>query len=195
MGVRLITGVMKSGKSKLLIKFIKANKEETRLIIKPSIDSRDGSKIKSRATHETFDAVVIDENNEQVMQLLFNGLSEYKVVFIDEVQFFSVYFIDKLLDECYQLGIDVVASGLLHDFKQQMFTSTLLISNVAGWQKHLKGQCDLCEGISNYNVLIDTFTNELVTTGDSIHVEGDENDRFVYSCICQKCFEHLRGTK
>lgn len=189
--VEFITGCMKSGKSLELIKRILEHDHDLRyLIIKPGIDSRDGAKVVSRGCEETFDAVMVDENNTQIINLLFSNIETYYKVFIDESQFFSEKFMRMLLDYCYTHDVDVVASGLSFDFKGNFFPSSDYLLDTADKYTPLDGVCDMCNSLGNIDILLDTHIRKKIIDGDSILVDGS-SDRFRYLTVCPSCNTEL----
>jgi len=189
MTIELISGTMKSGKSERLIERI-LNYDNECLILKPSVDTRDGSKVKSRAIDIVYDAVMVDEDNEQLVNLILNGITEYSCIFIDEVQFFSQEFITMLIDISYVLEIDIVASGLRYDYMGNVFKSTELLRHQSNMYSYLKGDCDICGEESEHDVLVDTWLDNIIKTGDPVVVEG-EVDRFEYKTVCNKCLNMM----
>lgn len=186
--IEFISGPMKSGKSKMLLEriFDKENQKQTYMVIKPAFDTRDGHYVKSRATVLTHKAIMVnDENDEQVINLIFS-LSLYDHLFIDEVQFFSTTFIKELLDS----GINITASGLMFDYKGNVFPSSGLLLKHADTFHSLDGTCDHCGSIGRDDVLIDTDTNELITEGGSFLVE-DKNNRYQYKTLCIDCLNEV----
>lgn len=185
-------GCMKSGKSKRLIDKVKEHDRDKKyLILKPAVDSRDGAKLTSRGCTETFDAVMIDENNEQLLQLLFRGLNSFYTIFVDEVQFFSKEFIKKLMDYCYTHDVDLVVCGLLFDFKGNPFPTSDMILEHADHLVVLPGKCNDCGEVGNIDILLDTNTGKRVMGGDSVLVENSTN-RYVYKTVCPNCNERLK---
>lgn len=190
--IRLITGVMASGKSEELIRQIEAC-ESKYLILKPSIDSRNGSYVKTRAHKRIHSAVVVDESNPQLLELLWSGLSLYDNVFIDEVQFFSADFIERFLLHCLAMKKPVLVSGLIKDFKMNYFPSTRIVLKYSDTKAMYRmGLCYGCgEGTATVDVLMDG-NDDLVTDGNSVQIEQDfvESEQH-YESLCTDCYDDL----
>lgn len=184
-----ILGLMKGGKSAQLIDEIEevlGNSAYPTLILKPSIDTRDGAFVKSRAREHKYPAVIIDESNLQTVQLVLFGIQHYGHVFIDEVQFFSEDFIKKVSDQCYTHGAHLTVSGLLYDFKGQEFPSSKMVVLEADVVHYLKSNCDLCGVPASRDVRLEG--GKLATEGSSIGVEGDVE----YLSVCRGCYKCLK---
>jgi thymidine kinase len=189
--IKLITGVMNSGKSKRLIKMID-EAEGNVLILKPSLDTRDGAQVKSRATKRTYPAILVDETNLQLLDLIFLGMEKYQTVFLDEVQFFSEEFIEALLLKCWLFDIKIVASGLMRDFKGLPFPSTTSL-----WKRTkledmivLHGSCYFCNDWSVFDVLMDE-DNNVLTEGDTVQIEGETENH--YESLCHPCYYSVKN--
>lgn len=190
--IKFITGTMNSGKSARLFEEIE-NCYENYLILKPSLDTRDGAKVKTRKHDRTHVAVLVDEDNSQIVDLVFSGLDVYGTVFIDEVQFFSEKFIVELIDVCQILNIDIIASGLTRDFKGNVFpASRVIVENVTRENyTFLFGECFSCGGQSAaFDVLMNDL-NQILTEGESVQIDGETKDH--YESLCQVCYERIKG--
>lgn len=187
--IKFYTGVMKSGKSLLLIEEIEKCKKNY-LIIKPSVDTRDGAFVATRAHERKHSAVLIDETSEPIVNMFFNSILHYDVIFIDEVQFFSKEFIDNLLFHAQMLNIDIIASGLLKDFRLDYFPASQMIMKYKPHASYLMGVCYHCnETLASIDILMDADDN-IITEGDSIQVEGENDDRH-YESLCVDCFDDM----
>jgi thymidine kinase len=184
--IKIITGVMTSGKSERLIEEIDKC-EGDYLILKPSLDTRDGAFVKTRAHDRTYPAVLVDEGNEQLFDLIFYGLDDYQTVFLDEAQFFGEKFINELIHWCDVYDINIIASGLTRDFKGNFFPAMRTL-----WTKVEKenvvilfGECYNCgSDEASVVVLMDKDSN-ILTTGETVQIEGTTNNH--YENLCEKC--------
>ncbi len=118
--IEVICGPMFAGKSEELIKklnrLIYADVEY--VIFKPIVDSRSENEIKSRSGL-TKDAVNIS-NSYEILNYLMESKNRYKVIAIDEAQFFD----NDLVDVCDTLannGYVVLVAGLDRDFRGEPF--------------------------------------------------------------------------
>jgi thymidine kinase len=187
--IKIITGVMGSGKTERLIEEIEKC-DQSYLVLKPSTDTRNGAFVKTRAHNRTHPAVLIDESNPQVLDLLFTGMNHYDFVFIDEVQFFSKPFIEKLVFECFWSRTRIVASGLTKDFKGEAFPSMRTLWSKTKDVEILKGHCFHCgNDKAMIDVMMDKF-DTILTEGESVQIEGETKNH--YETLCPPCHEVLK---
>ncbi len=210
--IEFITGVMNSEKSFVLLKRIHDAllDEKSCLVLKPSTDTRDGAEVKSRKAVRTRPAVLVDESNVQVVNLIFNALGNYDVVFIDEVQFFSHDFVMRLINKALAGKIAIVASGLTNDFRQQEFEASRLMRIYATEEIDFRtGVCYFCK--EEHREVLDTSTFEgtfyikgayekhatvnarldandnIITEGNIVSIEGSDTT-YHYETVCRHCF-------
>lgn len=181
---------MKAGKSERLIEEIE-NEEDTKFIIKPIADTRDGAFVRTRAHDRKYSAIMIDENNSQMIEMLFGSVNRTYSIFIDEVQFFSETFIKNLVNYCDTYGTNLIVSGLLLDFKGNYFPSSQYMLHYSDEVILLEGQCDYCKSKENTrDILVDSKTNRLILAGNSFKVEGADNSA-EYKVACRSCHSVL----
>ena len=184
--VKFISGVMRSGKSAQLMDEIGWEYNNGCLILKPSQDTRDGDKVVSRKYKHTYPAVLVDESNIQIVDLIHHGLGQFGTVFIDEVQFFSKSFIHEIRMVCFNEEINLTCSGLLKDFKGDYFESSEYLMEIADDFIFHKGECYTCGDMTAiHNALIDD-KDDLITDGDSVLIEDVENHSH-YETLCPEC--------
>lgn len=193
--IEFITGVMNSGKSYDLIERIEEAEERglSYLILKPSIDTRDGAFVKSRKTDTTYPAVVVDETELYSIAKIIHVAREYEVIFIDEVQFFSEEFIENLVILTFLNGVAIVASGLTRDFKGDIFPASKYLSVYS--TEPIEFREAVCHCCGKENATVDVrmdAKDKIVTKGDSVSVEGSDNS-YHYETVCIKCFEEKGG--
>jgi thymidine kinase len=178
---------MKSGKSKALLEEIRDFNSDcpscTSIVIKPSIDTRDGAFIKSRATDLVYPALLIDEDDHEQVDEMLHQLYFHDVLFIDEVQFFSLELLQLIIDT----RIPIVASGLLFDYKGDFFPSSSLLMLESDLFKMLDGTCDDCDGKGDVDILLDTLTGQDVKGGNSVLIEGSDS-RYQFKTLCMDCY-------
>lgn len=192
MELTFITGTMKSGKSLELIQRIEANHmDDSLLIIKPMQDTRDGAMVRSRASDTTFPAVLIDDTNHQAVNLILNAVPMYDIIAIDEVQFFNVEFIDALIEECLEHNTNIVASGLLADFKREGFQSSMLLMSEADEVIDLLGTCEECDHKCECvtDIMVEETTGNVIREGSNVAPEGAGD--YKYRSLCHQCMNLL----
>ncbi|KRE33460.1 thymidine kinase [Paenibacillus sp. Soil724D2] len=184
--IKFFTGTMRSGKSYELIQEIKKATGKA-LIIKPSLDTRDGDHVRSRATADTYPANLIDDTDLHDIWWVLSSLKGVDYLFIDEVQFFSKEFIEALIWHCKSLNIQVVASGLIKDFRDVKFPASEYLQLEADYVRFMHGDCDNCgKPSSDHNIRVDA-NGRMVTEGESIGIEGE----FKYLTVCRQCKKHF----
>lgn len=186
-----ITGLMKSGKSEKLLEAIdKADDNaDPYLVLKPSADTRDGEWVATRAHDRKHRAVLVNEQNHQMVRLIKNSICNYNAVFIDEIQFFSDGFVKMVADYCYTHGATLIVSGLSKDFTGKEFPSSSYLLDMADRVIHCHGKCDCCQRPAYRDVLVNRDTNTLVTGGSNVVVEGSSNVE--YLSVCKDCHKTL----
>ena len=140
-------GSMKSGKSASLIAAAMNywTKGDHVLVVKPNIDTRDGSKIKTRLGME-IDCQFIPNEYGIVTKMVENMENEEKkvaAILVDECQFLSqevVIELSKLADD----GYPVLCYGLKTDFRTQLFEGSKALLELADKIKEIKTVCQFC---------------------------------------------------
>ncbi|MFX0049960.1 MAG: thymidine kinase [Candidatus Hodarchaeota archaeon] len=140
--LEVIIGPMKSGKTEEFIRIFKEleHSDYECVAFKPAVNIREEG-IASRTFNINLKAIVIDENKPE---LIFNHLNAkpYKIIGIDEAQFFNkslVDIIDTLLKERYH----VIVSGLLLSFRGEPFGPMPWIVGRANEITRLTAICDV----------------------------------------------------
>lgn len=127
----LIAGMMKSGKSSLLLKtakeFIKNDKPY--IIIRPQCDNRN---FFSRNDDETIQLNFGNENTD---------LKDYKHIIIDEIHLYDKSFIERILK---LKDKEIILSGLMLDIENNIFDYFSLVFPYLKEIKILKSKCDKC---------------------------------------------------
>ena len=185
-------GPMNTAKSLLLITTAH-NIEENGLqlmVLKPSIDSRDGSDIiKSRAGIEK-ECVTIDPDTNlySFIKAYKNVLSAQflplKWVLIDECQFLTEEQVDQLSDVVDFLDINVMCFGLRTDFKSKLFPGSKRLFEIADDIEEIKATCQCGDRKTSINARIDENGN-IITEGSQVMIGGNET----YKSLCRKCWK------
>ncbi len=169
--IEVICGPMFSGKTDELLNRlnkIKYAKQEY-IIFKPVI-----------GTKKWEEAIEISDPKE-IITFLNNSSKKYKVIAIDEAQFFSY----DLVDICMRLskeGYHIIISGLDKNFKGEPFGATLPgLLAIADSVKKLSAACNVCGSCATFSKLID---NPKIENIDNDILIGDDN---YYEA---SCYEH-----
>ena len=169
--INVYTGPMYSGKSKALIKTYEdlTNKSQA-LCFKPSKDSRDKSKIKSRDLNIQIDSIVIKTFTDILKHIKENT----KYIFIDEAQFITGDFniLQKLSIE---KDIDIYIAGLNKTSNQKPFGTMPYILSIADKIEILNAECE-CGEKALYTI------SKTAKEQDILIDTGKE-----YKSVCRKC--------
>ena len=163
--LHFIYSVMNSGKSLRLLSTAHDFDEKNIpiLVIKPSIDTRDGVDIiKSRA-----------------------GLEGIKWVLVDECQFLTEEQVDQLSDIVDFLNINVICYGLRTDFKSKLFPASKRLLELADGIEEIKSSCQ-CGNKASINARFNS-EGKIITEGNQILVGGDD----LYHAMCRKCWKKI----
>ena len=192
--LHFIYSVMNSGKSLRLLSTAHDFDEKNIpiLVIKPSIDTRDGVDIiKSRAGLErkclSVDSNVnlyelIDKFNKIKMATFEEGI---KWVLVDECQFLTEEQVDQLSDIVDFLNINVICYGLRTDFKSKLFPASKTLLELADGIEEIKSSCQ-CGNKASINARFNS-EGKIITEGNQILVGGDD----LYHAMCRKCWKKI----
>ena len=175
-------GAMGSSKSAqaLITKFNYEELGMTVWLIKPSIDTRDGSDIvksriglAARAQIITPDQNIADE---------YRKLGTYDVIIADEAQFFTPEQIDQLRALVDEDDIPVLCFGLRTDFLTHLFPGSQRLLELSDSLTEIKTVC-ACGRKATVNARIDE-AGRVITQGDQVFLGGNDS----YVAMCHKCW-------
>lgn len=151
------------------------------LLLKPSIDTRDGADILRSRIGLTAKAVVVAEN-ESLYDLYTKVYSDRDVIIVDECQFLSPQQVDELGQIVIDFNIPVLCFGLRTDFLTNMFPGSKRLFEIAESITEIKSVCK-CGAKATVNARIDD-NGKVVYSGEQVCLGG--NDRYVP--MCRKCW-------
>ena len=162
------------------------------LILKPSIDTRDGQDVvKSRAGLEK-ECISIEPNVdifatvERINHVRMATLEKtIKWILVDECQFLTEEQVDELSDVVDYLNISVMCYGLRTDFKTKLFPASKRLFELADDIEEVKTSCE-CGKKASINARFNS-NGTIITEGNQILVGGDD----LYRAICRKCWKDL----
>lgn len=158
------------------------------MLIKPSVDTRDGKTIiKSRIGLE-HEAYVWDKDKPNelwslIVEFMSKGRKYPEWLLVDESQFLTPEQVDKLawvVDEL-QLA-NIMCYGLRTDFRSQLFPGSRRLFEIADSIEELKLTCE-CGRKAIINARVDG-RNKIILDGNQIELGGDEK----YVSMCRKCY-------
>ncbi|MBE5961374.1 MAG: thymidine kinase [Lachnospiraceae bacterium] len=178
-------GAMGSSKTAnaLMTRFNFEDKGKRVILMKPSIDTRDGAEIvKSRAGLQA--KAVLIEPDSKIRDVLPKSADYYDNIIVDEAQFLSKEQVDELR-EIVDQGTVVMCYGLKTDFRGLMFEGSKRLMEVADSLREIVTMC-YCgrKAIMNARYI----DNKIIYDGEQIYIGGDE----AYISVCHQCY--MRGT-
>lgn len=176
-------GSMNASKSAQLIMDWYGHKQNGKdmLVFKPSLDTRD-TEIRSRALNTTIpvDKLICSEDENVMFDMAMSVFP--RVVFIDEVQFFTAKQIEELGRIVDVIGITVLAYGLMTDFRGQQFEGSKRLMELCDFSERIRSECTRCsnEGIMNARFINGKFQFD----GETVVIGAEES----YKVFCRKCY-------
>jgi thymidine kinase len=161
------------------------------MVLKPSIDTRDGENIiKSRIGIERECVVIYPDVDiyEAVVQynnILMAKLSKLEWILIDESQFLTENQIDQLAKIVDTLNINVMCYGLRTDFSSRLFSGSKRLFELSDDIEEIKSRCS-CGKKTAINARFNE-NGEIVLNGSQIMVGGND----LYRPLCRKCWREF----
>lgn len=191
--LRFAYGSMNSGKTLKLLSTA-YNLEENNIqimVLKPSLDTRDGEGIiRSRAGVER-KCIMIDKdvNLYKAIKAYKNALATQfetlKWVIVDECQFLTEEQVDQLSDAVDFLDINVMCFGLRTDFQSHLFPGSKRLFELADDIEEIKSTCECGDNKTSINARFNE-NGEIVTEGSQVEIGGNEK----YKALCRKCWKN-----
>lgn len=179
---------MNASKSAQLIMDWYGHKQNNKdiLVFKPSLDTRDEN-VTSRALNTEIPADrLISSTDEDVMFDLAMGTFP-RIIFVDEVQFFTAKQIEELGRIVDVIGVTVQAYGLMTTFKSELFEGSKRLVELSDVVERIRSECTRCsnEGIMNARFIDGQFQSD----GEDVVVGAEQ----LYNVLCRKCFMKERN--
>lgn len=175
-------GVMGSGKS-LNCLAVRHNYElqgKRVLLIKPSVDQRDGDKVKSRSGFEYKADLLVNADTE----LEEKEFKELSCLLVDEAQFLSARLVEQLRELTRKLNLPVIAYGLRTDFRGHLFEGSKRLLELADSIEEVKTTCKFCNKKAVFNLRHDS-QGFAILDGPVVSLGGEEH----YSPVCYECYQ------
>lgn len=165
----------------LITKFNYEERNMKVLLLKPSVDTRDGeATVKSRIGLSKPCLSVSD--TDDIYEIYKTKHTDCQVVIVDECQFLTPKQVDQLDDIVIDFNVPVLCFGLATDFLTHLFPGSKRLFEIAESISEIKSVCK-CGSKATVNARIDE-NGKIVTKGDQICIGG--NDRYV--AMCRKCY-------
>lgn len=174
-------GTMGSSKTAqaLITKFNYEERGMKTVLIKPSVDTRDGKNICKSRIGLSAEALTVNKSVN-----LFKLIRDMKVdvVIVDECQFLTEDHVDQLADVVMEMDVPVLCFGLRADFQTHLFPGSKRLFEIADSITEIKYICE-CGNKAVVNARLDE-NGRVVTEGSQVLIGG--NDRYV--AMCRKCW-------
>lgn len=160
------------------------------MVLKPSIDTRDGDGvIKSRAGLERKCVMVNKDVNlykaiKTYRNVLAAQFETLRWVIVDECQFLTEEQVEQLADVADFLDVNVMCFGLRTDFSSKLFPGSKRLFELADDIEEVKSTCECGERKTSINARFDE-NGDIITDGGQILIGG--NDK--YRPICRRCWK------
>ena len=151
------------------------------LLLKPSIDNRDGETIIKSRIGLTSEAVTVAPVQD-LYALYKQRYTNCNVIIVDECQFLTSDQVDELGQIVIDYNIPVLCFGLATDFTTHLFPGSRRLFEIAESISEIKSVCR-CGAKATVNARMDDFGN-IVYRGEQVVLGG--NDRYI--AMCRKCW-------
>ncbi len=151
------------------------------LLLKPAVDTRDGSTVvRSRIGLEA-EAVILPSGKD-AYQMYVDSYKDCQVIIVDECQFLDPEQVDQLSQIVIDFSIPVLCFGLSTDFLTHLFPGSRRLFEIAQSITEIKSVCQ-CGAKATVNARFDDQGNVLYS-GEQVVLGG--NDR--YTAMCRPCW-------
>ena len=151
------------------------------LLLKPSVDVRDGEGIVKSRIGLTAKAVV-GNDKEDLYKEYEEKYRDRDVIIVDECQFLTPEQVDELGQIVIDFNVPVLCFGLRTDFLTHLFPGSCRLFEIAESITEIKSVCK-CGAKATVNARLDDDGN-VVYSGEQVCLGG--NDRYV--AMCRKCW-------
>ncbi len=150
--------------------------------LKPALDARYSAKAELHShDHQTRDARIVDgETAEDITRTIISHAPQ-KVI-VDEVQFFEKLTILHVISALRKSGVDVIAAGLLYDYRRKPFGATAELLGLADESLELLSICQKCGSLARHSERV---------AGDSHQIDIGAADKYI--AVCQACHVIYEG--
>lgn len=186
-------GAMGCGKTMQLLQvaFNYEEREQKVCVIKPAIDTKNGSKLLTRigperATDFTF------TRRQNIFKRIKNSYADCACILVDEAQFMTKAQVDQLMQVVVELDIPVIAYGLRlnSSLTDEGFDGSTRLLQIAHRIEEIKTICD-CGRKATLNCRF--LNGELIIGGPAILIDG--TSEIVYKSLCHHCYARLKHQK
>ena len=181
MSLKFYFGCMGSSKTAnaLMQRFNYIEKGMTVLLLKPSVDTRDGSRIiKSRIGLEA--ECEVFNQNVSIMDIYSWNFIKPDILIVDEVNFCTKQQIESL--KCISASRPVYCYGLRTDFQSNLFEGSKRLMELADEIHEIESICH-CGNTAIINARV--LDGEITYDGEQVDIGGNEK----YIGLCYECWQ------
>ena len=175
----------------LQVAFNYEEREQKVCVIKPAIDTKNGSKLLTRigperATDFTF------TRKQNIFKRIKNSYADCACILVDEAQFMTKAQVDQLMQVVVELDIPVIAYGLRlnSSLTDEGFDGSTRLLQIAHRIEEIKTICD-CGRKATLNCRF--LHGELIVGGPAILIDG--TSEIIYKSLCHHCYARLKHQK
>lgn len=152
------------------------------LVMKPSIDTKGGDSIVTRAgLSRKVDYMIMSGSN--IIDMINDRLSDISCIFVDEAQFLSEQQVVDLFIISNNYDVPVICYGLRTDFRGNLFPGSSKLLGIAEELHEFKTLCN-CGEIARYNAR--RVNGKFIVDGDSVLIDGTSEVEYVP--LCASCY-------
>ncbi len=180
----IIAGPMFSGKTGKLVAMVDVFRRMgfSVLTVKPKLDTRYTKKNELYShDHRKTEAIVVDGEAPESIIARITHLNPDKVIF-DEIQFFDKNKIESVIIRLLSIGIDIIAAGLLYDYKRKPFGATQELMGLADQRLELVAVCQKCGNFARHTERVG---------GGTAQVDIGALDKYI--AVCETCHRIFQG--
>lgn len=152
------------------------------LLLKPSVDDRDGATIVKSRIGLQEEAITVSSDVDLYKTYVENYKEDCNVIIVDECQFLTPEQVDELGQIVIDFNVPVLCFGLATDFTTHLFPGSRRLFEIAESISEIKSVCK-CGAKATVNARLDDHGN-IVSTGEQVCIGG--NDRYV--AMCRRCW-------
>lgn len=157
------------------------------LLLKPSVDDRDGATVVKSRIGLQEEAITVSSDVDLYKTYVENYKEDCNVIIVDECQFLTPEQVDELGQIVIDFNVPVLCFGLATDFTTHLFPGSRRLFEIAESISEIKSVCK-CGAKATVNARLDDNGN-IVSTGEQVCIGG--NDRYI--AMCRRCWLKKRA--
>lgn len=167
----------------LMVRHNYLSQNKTPITIAPSLDTRVGGCIYSRALDEKVNPDIVLHSFFIIDDYVL--LEKADAVLVDEVQFLEPSIITQLWAFSKEKNIPVICYGLRNDFKGDLFPATKVLLSLADSIEEIKTECTYCSKKATFNLQV-SEADVPIFSGNSVSIG------YHFKPVCGNCYIKLK---